>query len=103
MCPLKPDKVAALVATKLTFGYVTSAASIEKSHAEKKAKAAQKKEEQKASAAKTARPQSYDEKWKGSAGKGGGHNNTKKPIAKKRHVADKNQPRKRSRPGSDSA
>jgi hypothetical protein len=42
MCPLKSDKVAALVGNSLTFGYVTSAACTEKAKAAKKAK----KEEQ---------------------------------------------------------
>ena len=76
MCPLKPDKVAALVANKLTFGYVTSAASTEKSHAEKKAKAARRKEQEKADAKpETYDQQAFNEDWgegKGSKGKGGG-------------------------------
>ena len=38
MCPLKSDKVAALVGNSLTFGYVTSAACTEKAKAAKKAK-----------------------------------------------------------------
>ena len=44
MCPLKPDRVAALVGHKSTLGYITSAASTEKTRADNKAKKARKKE-----------------------------------------------------------
>jgi hypothetical protein len=47
MCPLKPDRVAALVGHKSTLGYITSAASTEKTRADNKAKRARKKEAEK--------------------------------------------------------
>ena len=88
MCPLKTDKVAALVANKLTFGYVTSVAATEKSKAESKAKKAPKKEQENADD----KPEPYDQqasneawrKGKGSKGKGGGKKEKGKKIRKER-------------------
>ena len=107
MCPLKPDKVAALVANKTTSGYVTSAASLARDKAEKKAARAKSRDSaQKKPFVKSEPHDQYEssKKGKGPNGKGGGpkgkggKKKDKKPVKK-----ESARPRKRARSGSDSA
>ena len=64
MCPLKSDKVAALVGNNLTFGYVTSAACTEKAKAAKKAKK-EEKEKKDSESQPSYDQQDFDEAWQG--------------------------------------
>ena len=107
MCPLKPDKVAALVANKLTSGYVTSATSLARDRAEKKAARA-KEAAQKKPIVKSEPHNQYEssKKGKGSKGKGGGSKGKggkkeDKKSVKKESTRSRNP--KRARSGSDSA
>ena len=67
MCPLKSDKVAALVGNSLTFGYVTSAACTEKAKAAKKAKR-EEQEKRDSESQPSYDQQDFDRAWRKDSG-----------------------------------
>jgi hypothetical protein len=77
MCPLKPDRVAALVGHKSTLGYVTSAAATEKTRADNRAKKARKKEADKLAEKKVSDKKLAD-KDKQKSGKAGAQTKARK-------------------------